>query len=596
MEKKLTKELYNIIKSYKEDTVDIIDGLSYSQYDTIKTIEFYYNSKYLTGQKDKRGRDKPFYNVTKAKVKVATRAIDLDTKDIRISSDQPHNPYHAIVASHELYQWFKDTNFAKTLNEAQEKYVKYGGVLFKTVKEGNEVKLETVDWTNVITDQIDIQNGVIIETHFLNAVQLAKKLPNWNMGVSFNECLEAIEKDKGKKPGTLSSTETFTVLEVHGVMPNSYISDAEEADDIFSQQVHFVLGAEKEKNRIVLHSAYEKESPYDFIPYNEVPGRGLGTGVVEDGIESQVWQNDAVLKQRDITENASKIIYKSNNPSIGGNINAYSENGDVIDTSEGDIALMNMTPSSVPIFNDLLEQWNTQYERVSSTFAANTGETLPSGTPFRQTLILNQEANSEFDYRREQFGIALADILNRRVLPVLMKRVNKKHILSSTYSPSEVKAINKGLALKKANKIFTDKILNTSIEGIKKGEVVTQADYDSYVKDISSLVLTKPFLEMEDGDFDDFEGKISIITTGEQRNKGVQLESLFTILQTVAKIPQILQDPVLQQIFIRLVEVADVGISAEALLEDIQQAQPAQQPQGELPQFPQEQQLAQAVA
>ena len=42
--KLLTKQL---VKSYEEDKIEIVEGLLYSQYETLRRIEFYWNSKQM---------------------------------------------------------------------------------------------------------------------------------------------------------------------------------------------------------------------------------------------------------------------------------------------------------------------------------------------------------------------------------------------------------------------------------------------------------------------------------------------------------------------------------------------------------------------
>ena len=50
---------FDEIKSAYDKTINLVDGLVFSQKNQIKTIEFYNNSKYLGGQKDDLG-EKPF--------------------------------------------------------------------------------------------------------------------------------------------------------------------------------------------------------------------------------------------------------------------------------------------------------------------------------------------------------------------------------------------------------------------------------------------------------------------------------------------------------------------------------------------------------
>jgi len=82
----ITKEL-DTVKTGYDKTIDLVSGLPFSQKDQIRTIEFYNNSKYLGGQKDELGRDKPFFQILNAICDVENTAKDLDTKDINITSD-----------------------------------------------------------------------------------------------------------------------------------------------------------------------------------------------------------------------------------------------------------------------------------------------------------------------------------------------------------------------------------------------------------------------------------------------------------------------------------------------------------------------------
>jgi len=86
------KSIYSFVReqreNYRNQTVEITLGYEYSQYETLRTIELYHNSKFLSRNKDSLGRVKPFYNICKFRVNVATRATDLDTKDVQIESDR----------------------------------------------------------------------------------------------------------------------------------------------------------------------------------------------------------------------------------------------------------------------------------------------------------------------------------------------------------------------------------------------------------------------------------------------------------------------------------------------------------------------------
>jgi hypothetical protein len=79
----MTSTIFDYVKeqrtAYRAYTIEIADGYDYSQYQTLRTIELYYNSKFTTGNLDSLKREKPFYNICKFRVNVATRATDIDT-------------------------------------------------------------------------------------------------------------------------------------------------------------------------------------------------------------------------------------------------------------------------------------------------------------------------------------------------------------------------------------------------------------------------------------------------------------------------------------------------------------------------------------
>jgi hypothetical protein len=84
--------IYDFVKkqrnSYRSDTITIADGYEFAQYDTLRTIELYHNSRFTTGSTASLGHDKSFFNFCKFRANVAVRATDLDTKDVQIESER----------------------------------------------------------------------------------------------------------------------------------------------------------------------------------------------------------------------------------------------------------------------------------------------------------------------------------------------------------------------------------------------------------------------------------------------------------------------------------------------------------------------------
>jgi len=546
-------ELEKFIKTKTENwqqlSVTLIDGLDFNTFENFKKIEFITNSKYLSGQRDRRGKLKPFYNITNFRVNIATRATDIDTRDIQIIADEPQFMALSFLLQKEVYNWMKEVNFGKTLNEMGYTRAKYGGVMIKKYEdEDGQLHLEIVDWRNVVCDPVDPTNYVI-EKHYMSASDLYEKEGVWE------DIEDAIEQAKKSKDERLEVLETYGCFE-------------EDGDYVYKTYITY---SEKKKIKILFEETHE-DRKYKYLAWENVNGR-LGRGVVEDGFEAQQWANDAVIKEKEAMELGSKVLFKSTDPNIQNNVLTDMENGQIIKITQGnDMSIVNTITNALPEFGNLIKSWDDQYERVSSTFNAISGETMPSGTPFRAIAIQNQESTAMFDYRREEMGIFLVEVFTEWVIPFLMKKFNKAHILAGEFSKEELEAIDESFANYRA----TEEAKNLILEG----KPVYQDDYIAMVgviKEIQSKNKETRFLDIPKGMYKNWIPKVTILTTGENKNKAVVLESLNNIIATVAQAPQILQDPVLSKIFGKILELSGSGISPISL--GIGNQQPAQLPE-----------------
>ena len=545
---KLITELKQIDSDYQNGTIQITDGLTFSQNEMIRLVEFYSSSKFLNGNKGSNGRDKPFYNIVNSMVDTAVVATDIDTKDIRVEADEEGSYDKSFLFNHEIYNWMKETNFAKSLNEIGETRARYGGVVVKKCKEkGEEMKVEVVAWKNLVTDQVDILGGVIIEKHYMTPYELREKKDVWNN----------VEEAIGlyAKKGYTRSDERIEVWEVHGELSTDYLSDDAEVTEATesSCQTHFfcVKGAKSEH----LYWIEEKDMPYKYLAWKEVSGRALGRGVVEEGEEAQVWTNDAVQKKQAAMELSGKIILKTNSKKIGNNVMTDMDNGHIVVLEEGkDLNTVNLINGALPQFTEIVQEWWSQYERVTSSYDAVRGETPPSGQPYRLQALVSQTGSSHFDYRREEEGIFLKELFYDWVFPEIKKKLTKEHILASDFTPEELMKLDESFATYEANRFVLDNMLS--------GKIVMMQDFlaakDQYMQFISKDGKRR-FLDIPDGYYNDMKAKLTINITGEQKNKQVVLETLTNILQTVASNPMILQDNNLMTIFNKILEMSGVS-------------------------------------
>lgn len=544
------KEIDQFVDEYENGSITLVDGLPFNQGEKLREIEFYSNSKYLNGDKDELDREKPFFNIVNANVDVAVVATDIDTKDIQIQAANREAYGKAFLLSKEVHRWMRKTNFAKTLNEMGETRARYGGLLVKKCVDDGELRIDVITWKNAITDPSNIANGTKIERHWMSGLDLMKKRGSWD-DEALDEALEMCRK--AKKNGY-----KVEVLEIEGEFAKSCYTEDEEDEDDYSLQLYFLI--KDGKKELKLYSEELKESQYKYIPWKKRPSNpeGLGIGVVEEGIEAQVWTNDSVLAERNIMDLAGKVVVETDDSKLEGrNVITEVDNGTVITRQQGrTIGVLNLTPQSLPQFQNLIERWQGQYDRATAITDALRGETPPSGQAFRLQALITQQSGSQFDYRREDMGIFVKELFTDWIIPHLKAKFRKSHTLVAEFTKEELDEVDEA---------YVNHLVFNQLEKLVKAKkLVNPLEIEMAKQSIrQKMAQTKShrYLEVPDKYYDDLEEEVDIITTGEQKNKSAMLESLSNIFTTVAANPAILQDPVLSEVFYQIVETAGASIS-----------------------------------
>lgn len=551
---KIFNYLDDLTEAYKEP-VSRVDGLLRDPKDIIRTIEFYTNNQYISGNTDSLEREKPFYNVCNYRVTTAKVATDLDVKDIKYEPDSLKFRVQAMIINKELYKYLKDSNFSETLNDMGYTRPKYGGVLVKKSMVDGKLNIGVVDWTNLEFDPSDVVGGVLVETFYMQPSDLSKQEEWYNV----DEVLKAHAKYCKNKP------QKIEIKEVSGEFPLSFYPENEdnmkyEDNGKYARMCFYIAVIGKKK--YMLYYELEKENRFKYLAWEKV-GLGLGRGVVEDGFESQVWQNDAMISMKNAMELAGKVILSTDSNKISGNAITGVDNGHIFQIEQGrSLTSVNLAASSLPQFQNIIELWDAQYNKVSSTFDANTGEAPTAGTPYSQTALLNQVANSPFEYRREECGIFLNEILNDWIYPYLKKKILKEHNLVAEYDDEELDLIDEAVAIYESNNYLKEQILNP------EAKVPTRADQAMMIEGVKSDLKKlgkKREIKIPEG-FLDVKGHLSANITGELKNKGAILQSMDSIFKTVVSTFNpatgqyaALQDPALSRIFNQIIDMSGMS-------------------------------------
>ncbi len=556
---KIFTYLDDITAAYKEPTL-IIEGLNRNPRDIIRTIEFYTNDKYLSGNLDKLGREKPFYNICNYRVTVAKTATDIDVKDIKYEPDSLDDAIPTMLINHELYKYLKESNFSETLNDMGKTRPKYGGLLVKKYEDDGDLDIDVVEWTNVEFNPADVLGGIIVETHYMQPSELAEKDGVWE---NINEVLKAHAKANKNKPAQIE------IKEVTGEFDHTFDPDIEQTpgnEVKFKKMCFYIACIKKKKYFLYKEDLADDEDKYKYLPWEKVK-LGLGRGVVEDGFESQWATNDSMLAIKNAMELSGKVILATDSNKVQGNAVTGVDNGHIFQLEQGrTISSLNLAASSLPDYQNLIALWRQQYDNSVSVHDANTGEAPTAGTPYSQTALLNQVANSPFEYQREVWGIFLNEILNDWILPHLIKKIKKPHYLVSEFSEEELTIIDEA--------IHAQNHTQMAIKTLTTGNLVSP-DQSAQIKDEVTKSLSrlgnKREIEVPE-DFLDVEGKITANITGELKNKQAVLASLAQIGKDIIATYNpntgtygAMQDPFLRKLYGSIINMAGTPITSADL-------------------------------
>lgn len=560
-------EASTIVNDYKSSKIQIEDGFSFSQFQTIKRITYYSHSEYMSGKYDELGREKPFGNIVNSAVNVAVRATDFNTRDINLIATEPQFYTQSFFARKEVQNWMEDVRFDKTLNDMSETRARYGSVLVKRVEKKDNLHIDVVSWRNVATDQVNIENNPIVEIHYMSQLDLSRMRSAWDgLAENWYDIMEIFDEQAETAENKETLTDRIEVLEIEGELKKMFLpeyADDENVEDWENvMQKQFIINYGEDKQFCLYHEELKDGSNYRKLDWESVDGRGIGRGIVELGFQAQTWYNDGLIRENQVAELGGKLLFKTSDDLVYDNVLTDADNGSILKLDGGDLQPLNTMSNAYPQFSNQRESWKAQFTDATSTYAGITGEPQPANTPLGSVQLQNSEARSIFDYRRQQMGIFLEDLIEEWVLPYLMKKLNRKHILNAEFTREELNMIDTAFAMDKANKEAIDDILD--------GKLVTALEFDEKInKTMEELALGKNrrYIEIPDNFFKNMKAKVRVVTTNEKYNKQVVLQSMTQLLSLA---PTLKEQPELMPLFARIIEMSGIGVSPLEILPKFQ--------------------------
>lgn len=548
-------------------------GWKRNQIETLKMVDRLYNSKFKKGQYTAKGFRKFFYNIVKPTCDIATKFVDLDTRDIILTAEHPNDELRVFLMQRRLKQWLKDSDFGALLNELSFYWPIYGHIVIKKTKDG---------WKNVPLQ--NIRNN-----------PSASGLVSEDFAEVYTMCLDEIEA-LGWDASALSQRgeeDEYIVYDTYEDTKNGWHRTVKA--DVWTQknsQGGFTRSVESEVNyrngdwagAITLYEEDLDNHTYRELKWEHIPGAALGRGFVEYLEDNQIARNETENLERQSHAFHSTPILQSRDEDIAGkNIMANYEPGDVLKISS-EVSPVANEARNLPQFQATRQNWDLNTERKTFTSDITTGASLPSRTPLGVANLQASLASSFFERKREEFGIFIKKLLLDDVIPSFVSDTVREHVMVFSCADQEASYLDDAIT----EAMVGDAIIQYNK---KTGWLPSAEQKDLLRMQVMDRLKGKKnrFLRIPDSFWKNAKYMVDVNITGESMDISAKSQLIQMVLQIAGTNPNVLADgsPTKALIFQLLnlggISPVDLGLTYKS-----------QQPQ--MPQMPVAGSLAKPVA
>ena len=540
------------------NSISPVPGYSFNQYLTVKRCHLYHASKYESDILY-LGREKLFFNVVNPPCEVASKMLNVDTKNIRLWPTNPKSYFSTYLLEKELKQWLKTSEFAEILNTIAIEAPIYGSVALEKVNGTAKV----VDIRRLILDPSveNIEDSRFVTTiHYMTPTELRDS--GWD---NVETAIERFSTPEAAQPfedadGSVNkqdSTPYIKIYKRYGEVPEYFLKGGK--SEKLVKSVFIVAGADKvevnkekkvvgEAGVILFSSKWTKEWPFRDFHYTKIKGRWLGVGVIEMLFDVQQRVNELKNQKRVSMEISSMHLFQSPDKQIIRNVLTDLESGDLLTSINGIQPIAN-EERNLAAFKDEELSYIGQADKLSFAYEAVRGETPPTSTPLGVVQIATAQSTSVFAFKRENESIFLREFFNELVMPQLLSDLSEEHIMRFTGSSTELQKMDEAASELHTNEYIKTRILSGNVVNPAEVELAKQAAIKEYKKLGSSrfLKIKKEFYNKAEYEFD-------FVIDNEQVDPQVLASNLQKVIGDLAGNPNILNDPRMKLLYFQFAE------------------------------------------
>lgn len=454
-------------------------GYYFSMRDVLESIDLACASKYKKGIYDEEGQRKAYLNIVNFFRDVMKMKININVANYIFEPRSLDFAWVVWLFDRMFKVWAAINNYDDQIDEYAHDLSTYGSTVAVRASHCTErVPLRTLRVTQTAKSLMDaaLYGGyVLIEGEF--HYNKMKVYPDWDLSRLNKQGTYSVFQRYALVPqGLVDKWSTMTDLEI-----SKYVPGADE-EMVGAMAILVLEGADKEvgigSSLLYLEEIDEDSFPLEECHAEKVDGRWLGRGEVEKQLEAQLSRNlNANLRRRGILWGTKKVFY-SDDDSVQKNLVMEVQDGEVLNVKRGSsVAQVNTASQHSADFQNDDKIWDESARQNSFAFEVATGEALPSGTPFRLGVVLQQAVAQHYTLIRETFSNFLIRCYFHQLVPEFQKEYRTEHEVIVSMGESDIENLKDEIVTFHTNVRIWDAIMRDQQPNADEIRMAVQAEF-----------------------------------------------------------------------------------------------------------------------
>jgi hypothetical protein len=512
----ISTRVYDLDQEYKTQSTKILEGLERDQWEIIQRVYHYKNDQFT----ECTDPNAIFWNVVSKFLPHYAKLLDIDAKDIRPKGRGETNFFQAWILRRKLHNWFDQKgklsgdDFGVFIDDLTKNVASFGSYIVKINNKTDEP--EFVDLRNIRFDPKvkTIRGKEKAEFHYMSDGEIRKK-------DAWDDHEELINKSK----------------EVDGDNEIwEYFGEVKDGNDwVFK---HVIGAGQGDKEVIAFEEEIDPEDdPYYDVHLGQYEGMWLRRGIYEKCFPEQVRANEIVNQNAQATAIASLLLMRSNDGQTHGNVLQKALSGQIIQSKD-----LQQIDIDNKAFTDLLNELEVIEAQVREKLGlpdVATGETLPSGTPFRGMALLSSAQKSAFKQTRSRVATGIVNIVEE-IVPRLVEDWNSGDMVEIAEDQRDMEMYDEAI-----RRVVKKRVYQKANEKNKK----VPKDIDERIEEMVDEKVRRKGRKIEvPKGFFNFDYGFAIDPVGEFIDKGQQNDAIINALQLIMQMPEITEIPIFNQL------------------------------------------------